>query len=178
MKAKISVILSAFNCEVTLRDAVMSIVNQTCKDWELILCDDGSDDGTYQVALELSRKYPEKIILLRNEKNLGLNQALNRCLGQASGKYIARMDGDDISLPNRLEKEAEYLDRHPEYAIISSPMYYFDEKGIWGKGDSISDPSPADFVKGTPFCHAACMVRLSAYRKVGGYSSDPHTISN
>ena len=70
---KISVIMGIYNCADTLNDAVQSILDQTVEDWELIMCDDGSADNTYEKALLLSERYPEKIILLRNEKNQGLN---------------------------------------------------------------------------------------------------------
>ena len=89
----ISVIMGIFNCGDTLSEAIECIVNQTFSDWELIMCDDGSNDDTYEIAISYKEKYPEKIIVLQNEKNRGLNYTLNKCLKQAKGKYIARMDG-------------------------------------------------------------------------------------
>ena len=80
------------------------------------------------------------------------------------------MDGDDISLPFRLEKEVSFLDSHPEYAIVSCPMIYFDEKGSFGKGVAIEEPDVADFSKGTPFCHAPSMMRSEILKEIGGYS--------
>ena len=103
---------------------------------------------------------------------MGLNQTLNNCLGVAKGEYIARMDGDDISMPLRFEQEVKFLDEHPEYAIVSTPMEYFDENGTWATGTAISEPQPRDFLHGTPFCHAPCMVRRQAMLSVGGYTDD------
>ena len=77
---KISVIMGIYNCADTLENAIQSILGQTIKDWELIMCDDGSQDNTYEMARLFSEKYPEKIVLLKNEKNQGLNYTLNRCL--------------------------------------------------------------------------------------------------
>lgn len=166
----ISVIMGIYNCAETLPEALDSIISQTYTNWELILCDDGSSDQTYAVAEEYRKKYPEKIILLQNEKNCGLNITLNRCLEQAHGTYIARMDGDDLSLPKRFEKEIEILETHPEFALVSTDMYFFDETGIWGRTNKKKEPDPADMVLHTPHCHAPCLVRKEAYEAVGGYS--------
>lgn len=82
----ISVIMGIYNCGDTLSEAIECIVNQTFSDWELIMCDDGSNDDTYEIAISYKEKYPEKIIVLQNEKNRGLNYTLNKCLKQAKGK--------------------------------------------------------------------------------------------
>ncbi len=176
MAPKISVLMGIFNCAETLPDAIDSILDQTYPDWELILCDDGSADDTYSVAERYREQYPEKIILLKNPRNLGLNHTLNHCLQYATGSYIARMDGDDLSLPQRFEKEIHFLETNPEFAIVSCPMIYFDENGDWGKGRCVRHPKPTRLLWGTPFCHAPSMVRSSAFREVGGYSEDPHTL--
>lgn len=170
---KVSIIMGIYNCEDTLEEAIESIINQTYKEWELVMCEDGSTDQTYKIAHSYKEKYPNKIILLQNSKNKGLNYTLNKCLENVDGKYVARMDGDDVSLPERLEKEVEFLEKHPEYAIVSTPMIFFDEKGDWGKNYSIEKPVKKDFIKHSPvFCHAPCMIRREAYFDVGGYTED------
>ena len=171
MKPRISVIMGIYNCASTLQEALDSLYTQTFQDFEIILCDDGSSDKTYQVAEE-NVKTHKNIVLLRNEANRGLNQTLNKCLMVARGEYIARMDGDDRSLPHRFEEEVNFLDNHPEYAIVSGPMNYFDENGIFKVGKGNGEVRPIDFVKGSPFCHAPCMVRREAYEAVEGYSVD------
>lgn len=163
--------MGIYNCADTLEEAVESILQQTYDDWELIMCDDGSMDSTYEIATRFSRQY-ENIIAFQNEKNMGLNYTLNKCLEKAKGEYIARMDGDDISLPRRLEKEVAFLDQHKEYAIVSTNMIYFDENGEWGKSNMLEFPQKEDLVRATPFCHAPCMVRREAYECVKGYSVD------
>ena len=100
MTGKISVLMGIYNCEDTLVSAVRSIQNQTYGNWELILCDDGSADGTFALAEQLAKK-DGRIVLLKNERNLGLNKTLNRCLAAATGEFVARMDGDVESLPHR-----------------------------------------------------------------------------
>lgn len=171
MSANISVLMGIYNCADTLAAAIDSILAQTYTDWELILCDDGSADHTYEVAEGYRRRYPEKIVLLKNERNMGLNYTLNRCLEQAKGAYIARMDGDDVSLPHRFAEELAALQAEPDLAVVSCPMIYFDETGDYARGRCGSEyPDPALLVHGPVHCHAPCMVRAEAMRMVGGYS--------
>lgn len=172
MSPKVSVIMGIYNCAATLSEAIDSILAQTYTDWELIMCDDGSTDNTFETAKEYCSGLPERIILLRNEKNMGLNYTLNRCLEKARGEYIARMDGDDVSLPERFETELAVLENQQDIAIVSTAMTYFDESGDWGQCRVIEQPKASDFIAGTPFCHAPCMVRKTAYDLVGGYTED------
>lgn len=165
----ISVIMGIYNCATTLQTALDSLYGQTFQDFEIILCDDGSTDGTLLIAEE-NRKKHSNIILLKNGNNRGLNYTLNRCLEHVKGKYIARMDGDDISLPMRFEKEYNFLESHPEYAIVSTAMIHFDEMGDFKEGNPKEYPQERDLIKGTPFAHAPCMVRKDAYSAVNGYS--------
>lgn len=173
-KPVISIIMGIYNCATTLAEAIDSIIAQTYDNWELIMCDDGSADNTYEVALEYKNKYPDKIVLLKNEKNMGLNYTLNKCLESAKGEYVARMDGDDISLPTRFEKEIDFLIKNPQFAVVSAPMIMFDEKGEWGRTSVIERPEINDFCTHTPFfSHAACIMKKSVFDEVGGYTVDP-----
>lgn len=167
---KISVIMGIYNCADTLPDAINSILNQTYTDWELILCDDGSTDETYAVAREYQKQWPGKIKLIQNETNFGLNATLNHCLQMAEGKYIARMDADDLCSPERFAAELAVLENEPEVAIVSTDMEFFDETGVWGVIRHPEYPDRKDFLAGSPFCHAACMMRKEALDAVGGYS--------
>lgn len=169
---KISIISGIYNCADTLEEAIESILSQTVTDWEWILCDDASTDNTYSVVKGYAYKYPDKFILIQNKRNMGLNYTLNRCLEHAKGKYIARMDGDDICLPERFEEELRCLECNPEISIVSTDMEFFDESGTWGKISHPEFPQNKDFLNGSPFCHAPCMVRREAYDAVGGYSVD------
>ena len=167
--ARVSVIMGIYNCATYLQEAIDSLYAQTFQDFEIILCEDGSKDNTYEVAKQNADSHPN-IKLLRNEHNLGLNATLNNCVAVAEGEYIARMDGDDISLPTRFETEVKFLDEHAEYAIVTTPMKYFDEDGIFREGRGGNEPKLTDFPKSSPFCHAPCMVRKEAYDAVGGYT--------
>lgn len=170
MSKKISVIMGIYNCATTLKEALECIVQQSYTNWEVIMCDDCSIDNTIEVAELFVQKYPNKFFLLKNKKNCGLNFTLNKCLKKASGDYIARMDGDDLCSANRFEKELKVLEENNEITIVSSDMYFFDEKGVWGRTQVEARPSKESFLLGTPFCHAACMVRKEAYLAVDGYS--------
>lgn len=169
---KVSVIMGIYNCADTLEDAIDCIINQTYTNWELILCDDGSVDQTYTIAQTFADRYPDKVTLLQNDYNCGLNHTLNRCLSAATGDYIARMDADDRCSPDRFATEVDILDNSPEISIVSTDMEHFDEFGTWGRQHHPDTPVPKDFVYGTPFNHAPCMVRREAYSAVAGYSEE------
>ena len=171
----ISVIIGIYNCASTLQEALDSLYQQTFQDFEIILCDDGSSDETLRIAKVNADLHPN-IKLIINSINQGLNITLNNCLKIAEGKYIARMDGDDISLPDRFEKEVAFLEYHPEYDIVSTPMIYFDAKGEFGRGRGGYEPTVKSLEKGAPFCHAPCLIRKEAYDRVGGYTESKHLI--
>lgn len=171
MAYRISVIMGIYNCAPTLAEALDSLLAQTCQDFKVIMCDDGSSDNTVEVAQSYVDRFPGKFILIRNETNKGLNITLNRCLDLADTELTARMDGDDISLPRRFELELEFLDKHPEYALVTGPMIHFDEHGEYFRGKGEYEPQTGvDYLTGHTFTHAPCMIRTDAFKAVGGYS--------
>lgn len=173
MNCKVSIVMGIHNCESTLAESIDSIISQSFEDWELVMCDDGSSDSTLMVAKNYQKLYPKRIILLENEKNIGLSKTLNKCIENSRGEYIARMDGDDISCPNRLKKEVEFLDDNTEYSFVSTRTTIFDENGILGSASVIENPTVNDLIfNSTCFCHAACMIRREALLDVGCYSTD------
>lgn len=173
MSKKVSIVMGIYNCASTLNDSIKSIISQTYTNWEFIICDDGSDDNSYDIAKAYEKSDPERFIVIRNDKNEGLNATLNKCLKIARGEYIARMDGDDLCDPRRLEKEIDILNNHSEYAIVSTHMTTFDEGGEWGCIKTLEYPQVKDFPTHVPmFCHAACMIRREAFWDVGGYTED------
>lgn len=173
---RISILMGIYNCADTLPEALDSLYAQTYKDFKLILCDDGSQDNTYEVAKSYAERY-DNIVLLKNEQNIKLAATLNRCLEYADTEYIARMDGDDISLPTRFEKQINFLDNHPEYSVVSTPMIHFDETGDWGVGNAIKNPDIKTFKKGVaPHTHAPSMVRTAVMKEVRGYTATKRTV--
>ena len=167
--ARITVLMGIYNCAPTLQEALDSLYAQTYKNFKIVMCDDGSKDNTLKIAEENARMH-ENVIVIKNERNMGLNYTLNHCLEYADTEYIARMDGDDLSVISRFEEQIKFLDAHPEYAVVSAPMIYFDENGDfrWGKGKG--EVEAKDFVHGTPICHAPSMSRTDVIKSVGGYS--------
>ena len=163
--------MGIYNCDPYLQEALDSLYAQTFQDFKIILCDDGSKDDTYTIAKRNAAEH-SNIVLIQNERNMGLNYTLNHCLEYADTEYCARMDGDDISLPTRFEREIQFLDEHPEYAVVSVPMIYFDENGDYRIGKGNGEVTAQDFIHGTPICHAPCMARTAAIKSVGGYSVD------
>lgn len=161
--------MAIYNCAPTLQEAIDSLYAQTYNNFKLVLCDDASTDNTYEIAKQYAEKH-DNIVLIQNEKNMKLAYSLNRCLEYADTEYVARMDGDDISLPTRFEKQIKFLDNHPEYAVVSCPMIYFDETGDWGKGKSNPTPDKNSFKKGTPHVHAPAMIRTAVMKEVDGYT--------
>jgi len=129
----VSVILPAYNCEKFIGSAIESVLQQTFNDLELIIINDGSSDKTELAILAFA---DPRIIYLKNKINSGLIFSLNKGIETASGKYIARMDADDISLPSRLAKQKEYLDTHLETTLVATTIGFMDDqgndKGRWG----------------------------------------------
>ena len=166
---KVSVIMGIYNCADTLEEAVSCIINQSFTDWELIMCDDCSSDETYKIAQQIAKR-DERIIVLKNEKNLTLAPTLNKCAKVAKGKCLARMDGDDICDLDRFQKEYNFLESHPEYALVSCNMILFDDEGEHGYIKYTEEPDGKLLMRGSQFCHAGCMMRKSVFDLVGGYS--------
>ena len=165
----ISVLMGVYNCASTVEKAIQSIVDQTVTDWELIICDDGSTDDTFETVRAIAEKEP-RIVLIRNERNLGLAPTLNNCLRAARGTYTARMDGDDICAPDRFEKELAVLGADPKCAVVSCGMLSFDEEGVYGQSNYPEKPDKTDFFRMSPFCHAGCMMRKNVLLELGGYN--------
>ena len=170
-KPRITVLMGGYNCATTLIEALDSLMNQTYKDFIIVICDDGSSDDTLKVATNYASSH-KNVLVIKNEHNMGLNYTLNHCLEYANTEYVARMDGDDISLPKRFEKEIEFLDSHPEYTIVSTPMIYFDEQGDFRIGVQKGEVQKTDFIHGSPIRHAPSMTRTDALKNVGGYAVD------
>ena len=168
---KISVITGIYNPDrEMLMRAVRSIISQTMEDWEMILCDDGSSPE-YREMIREAASLDKRIYCVRNERNRGLAYALNQCIRRARGEYIARMDDDDESRPERFEKQYDFLETHPEYQWTGSNAELFDENGVWGIEKVTEVPQEEDFLKYSPYIHPSVMFRTETLKKKYGYIS-------
>ena len=164
---KISVIMSVFNGEKYLREAIDSILGQTFTDFEFIIVNDGSTDN----SLSIIKGYADKRIrLIDNEQNIGLTKSLNRAIKQARGEYIARQDADDISLPNRFEEQIKYFKKNPKVVLLGTGICRIDGNGkILGKTLAIAKPGKS-LVKQNQFNHGSTMFKSGVIRELGGYN--------
>lgn len=171
---EISVAMSVYNMASggILESAIDSIRRQTYQDWELIICDDGSTDGTWRQLKGMACTDP-RIRLIRNAKNHGAGHARNRCIRAARGRYLAVMDADDISAPDRLKKQHAYLQRHAGAAFVGSRGRFFvqnvgdDDELYW----YCENPKDRDYLFSLPYVHASIMFRREALARVHGYDA-------
>lgn len=173
MDGKISVIMAVYNLEKTVDKAIQSILDQTYTDWVMIICDDGSTDGTYEIIKGYEEKYPDKFIIIQNDGNKKLPYSLNHCLEYVETDLVARMDGDDWSAPDRFEKQVDFLNKHPEYDLVGTGIAVNDGEKNIGAIIRIPIPTKETMLKENAFSHATIMTYKRVYDALGGYSLDP-----
>lgn len=165
----ISVVMSVYNPDQNqLLQAIRSVISQTFREWELILYNDGSDPE-YDEIIADAATLDDRIFYIFEKENHGLAYGLNQCLAAARGKYIARMDGDDISHPRRFQEMYNFLENHPEYQWVGSNTALIDDKGKWGSREMPEIPRKEDFLKYSPYIHPSVMFRENVLRKCQGY---------
>jgi glycosyltransferase involved in cell wall biosynthesis len=126
MIQRVSIGMPVYNCEKTLATSIQSIVNQTFRDWELIIIDDGSRDKTLTVAEQFR---DPRIRIVTGQRNFGLPRRLNQAVQMSTGRYFARMDGDDIAYPERLVKQVAFMDSHSEVDLLATAVSVFKDDG-------------------------------------------------
>lgn len=176
MNPKVSVLMPVYNAAPFLAEAIDSILAQTFADFEFVIINDGSTDGSEEI---IAAYRDSRIRYLNNENNLGLVATLNRGIDCSQGQYIARMDGDDICLPKRFAKQVEHLDRNPEVGVCGTAYTYF------GDSNRLESP-PIDCRKAFTYLsqnssigHPTAMIRKSVldehairYENEFGYAAD------
>lgn len=146
-----------------------SIRNQTWKDWELLIYNDGSDAEYGEKIRRLSER-DLRIRYLEGSVNRGIAWGLNQCIRQAQGAFIARMDADDLSLPGRLERQVDFLERHPEYDYVGCSAFLISGETVWGRRTMPERPRKEDFLPYSPFIHPSVTFRREVFEKYGNYS--------
>jgi len=166
----VSVVMSVFNGGEFLQSAIDSVLEQTFKDFEFIIFDDGSWDGSSNVLARAAAR-DQRIVLERLEHK-GLTHALNRGLRKAKGEFIARMDADDISVPHRFENQVRFLRSHRDIALVGSAFELIDENSrplkIIQYPLAPEDIEP-ELAQRCVICHPSIMARLEIMRELGGY---------
>lgn len=166
----ISVVMSVCNGQKYLRESIDSILNQTYKNFEFIIINDGSKDNSLDMLLEYQTR--DNRVLIVNQSNIGLTRSLNRGVKLAASEYIARQDADDISTPSRLEKQLNYIENHPEVAVIGCFGDVFNINGVLRTS---RDPKYSregikrHLANKNLFMHGSAMMRKSCLEKVGFY---------
>ncbi|MFC1646046.1 glycosyltransferase family 2 protein [Candidatus Omnitrophota bacterium] len=127
-KPKVSVVMPVLNGLPYLKDSIKSILTQTFTDFELVIVNDVSTDGSTELLHEYAKK-DKRIRVLQNEKNMGIVFALNRGLNESIGEYIVRMDSDDIAVKNRIEKQVAVMENDPSVAVLGAAVSYIDSLG-------------------------------------------------
>lgn len=164
----VSVLMAAYNEEKHIRQAVESILCQTLTDFEFIIVDDGSTDSTAHIL----RSYADPRIRLLSQPNSGLVASLNRCLALATGRYLARMDANDLSYPGRLQAQVDFLEAHGDVGLLGASYVNIDDHGTAVKLYTY----PTDdrelrqaLWSDCPFCHSLAVFRRACIDRVGGY---------
>lgn len=164
---RVSVVMSVYNAERYLARAVESILEQDLEELEFIIIDDGSKDGSWDI---LNGFVDERLVLLKQE-NQGLPKALNRGISQARAPLIARMDADDVAMPNRLRLQVAFLDRNRDHIAVGSNARVIDEDGryVYTTQQALDDKNLRARLPVSPLMHPSSVFRKAAFDAAGGY---------
>lgn len=164
----VSIVMSEYNSDIEqLYLSIESILNQTYKYFELIIVDDCGKNNVSEIVKKFK---DDRIRVLKNEKNMGLARSLNRGIMNSKYDYIIRMDTDDIALSDRVKKQVEFANMHPEYSIIGGKYILFDEKKEYGISNNFTgEINKGIFLYGTPFAHPTLLIRKKDLIESGMY---------
>jgi glycosyltransferase involved in cell wall biosynthesis len=176
--SSITVLMPVYNCENYVAEAIDSVLNQTHRDFELLIVNDGSTDGTERII----RSYNDPRIRIITQANAGVSMALNAGLEKATGRYIARFDADDICYPERLGEQLRFMQAHPDHVMVGADAEY-----VTHDGQHIFDyesPGHTDeeirerILERNPFIHSVLFFVKDAVLACGGYDPKAHTFED
>ena len=164
----VSVLMGVWNGAPRVREAIESVLGQTLGDLELVVVDDGSTDATASIL----GSFGDPRVRVTRERRGGLTSALRSALGLARAPLVARLDADDVALPERLERQRDFLERHPEVGLLGTAAREVD--GIGREVGVVRPPTEDAALRGAlirhnPFVHSSVMMRRSALEQAGGY---------
>jgi glycosyltransferase involved in cell wall biosynthesis len=172
MMPTVSVIMSVHNEEATIAEAIESIIAQTYHDWEFIIIEDCSTDRSLEIAGHYVRQQ-KRIKIIKNDHNLGLAKSLNKGIKAAKGEFIARMDGNDFSYPERLEKQVAFMRDNPAIDVLGTGAELIDESGntlSFRNLPETHDELSANIHKMCPVFHPSVIMRNEFLKRSGGYN--------
>jgi O-antigen biosynthesis protein len=164
----VSVVMSVYNGDRFVREAVESILSQTFKSFEFIIINDGSTDGTRSIL----ESFTDERIVLVHQGNIGLTRSLNKGISLARGKYLARQDADDVSNPERLKKQVVFMEENPAVGLLGSRFEFIDEAGLVTRQAFLpleNEVLQEKLINICQFCHSSVLVRKELLDQVGGY---------
>lgn len=164
VEPKVTVLMPVYNGQNYLFESIKSIQNQTFTNWELLIINDASTDNTVNIVKEYQKK-DDRIRLITNETNLKIAKTLNKGICEARGLYIARMDDDDISLPTRLEKEVEILDKNPSTVLVGSWQKHFGTNNWVHRPPELAKQIKATLLFECCVCHSTVMFKKDIFIK-------------
>ena len=169
-KPLVSVIVPAYNAAAYIEEALMSVIKQTYANLEILVIDDCSTDGTLEIVRRIA-KLDSRIKVLKNKHNLGIGANRDKGLKNTRGEFICWQDADDISLPNRVALQVDFLNKHPKVGVVGGFMTFFSDKGdLTTRRYKQDDASLRRTIfKYNPVSQPACMMRRECFAKVGGY---------
>ena len=165
-KELVSVLLSTYNSESTIEESLISLLNQTYKNLEILIVDDGSTDNTEEICKKLQLS-DERILLFSNKKNIGLTKSLNSLAQKASGSLIARQDADDVSLPERIEKQIQFMNKKKLDAVTTRSIVKQNNKKR--PGISFYIPDKLLINRKNPFIHGTLIIKKNVFQEIGYY---------
>jgi glycosyltransferase involved in cell wall biosynthesis len=174
---RISVIMTAYNSGPYIKEAIESVLTQSFENFEFLIVDDASEDNTAKIIHSF---HDDRIVYLKNEKNLGQTKSLNMAIRGSRGKYIARMDADDICFPERFRTQYDFLEKHPDVSVLGSWVKYINAEGkIFRNFKTPTDPLEIrSYLTGSGdlsfWCmvHPSIMIRKSVFDQEGLYAEE------
>ena len=173
-KPKVSVIMAAYNSGQYIEESILSILNQTLKDLELIIVDDCSTDETQKI-IQKYNQLDERVITIRNNINSGIAVSRNNGIRLAKANYIAVMDSDDMAFPDKLQIQYDFLEQEPYVGAVASGTQIIDENGTFIKnriGLTNSDEIKFRILLKNPYINSSVLFRKKLFEEIGGYSKE------
>ena len=174
----ITVLMPVYNASLYLREAIDSVLGQTFQDFELLIINDGSTDDTPQILAS----YTDSRVKVTHQNNLKLIDTLNKGLHLAKGEWVARFDADDVCFPERIERQMDFLQKHPDHILVGSDANYMDKEGnflfLYRNNVYSDDEIRATGFDRCPFVHSSVMYRKDLVIKAGGYDKGALTFED